>query len=255
MARGSGGESALQKHLRVLHAFDAKVPYLTLTEIAERSGLPKSSVHRLLAELEREGIVERWPDRTYRLGVRLYELASRTPGALGLRETARPFLVQVKSVVHQHTLLAVLAGTDVLYIERFSARDSAINHTIVGGRTPAYASGFGLAMLAHAPAETVRAVVAAGFRPFTERTIRSEAELRATLRRVGANGFVALDGHIHPDSTAIAVPVYGPHGAVYASVGVIVPNDGASPLPLVELLRTASDGITLALERAAAGER
>jgi len=254
VARGSAGETSLQKHLRVLHAFDAKAPYLTLTEIADRAGLARSTAHRLLGELEREGLVERWPDRTYRLGVRLYELASRTPGALGLRETARPFLIGVQSAVRQHTQLAVLAGIDVLYIERFSARESAINHTILGGRTPVHASSFGLAMLAHAPGETVDAVVAAGFVPsFTDRTIRAEAELRATLRRIRSDGFVVLEGHIHPASTGIAVPVYGPHGAVYAAIGVIVPNDGSSPLPHIELLRTASAGITKALERAAAG--
>ncbi len=254
MAHGSAGETALAKHLRVLGAFDARLPSLTLTELAERAGLAKSTAHRLLAELEREGLVERWPDRSYRLGVRLYELASRTPGALGLRETARPFLIHVQSVVHQHTQLAVLAGTDVVYIERFSAKDSAINHTIVGGRTPVTVSSFGLAMLAHAPAETVAAVVAGGFHPFTEHSIRDEGELHAALRRIRADGVAVLPGHIHPDSTGIAVPVWGPHGQVYASVGVIVPNDGASALPHAELLRTASAGITRALERAAAGE-
>ena len=254
MARGSAGETALQKHLRVMNAFDAKAPYLTLTEIAERAGLAMSTAHRLLGELEREGLVERWPDRTYRLGVRLYELATRTPGALGLRETARPYLIHVQSVVRQHTQLAVLAGTDVLYIERFSARESAINHTILGGRTPVHASSFGLAMLAHAPAETVNAVIADGFVPtFTDRTIRSEAELRAVLRHARADGCIVLEGHIHPDSTGIAVPVYGPHGAVYAAVGVIVPND-LPRLPLVELLKTASTAITRALERTAAGQ-
>ncbi len=74
------------------------------------------------------------------------------------------------------------------------------------------------------------------------------------LRRVRADGFAVLEGHIHPDSTGIAVPVYGPHGVVYAAVGVIVPNGGA-PMPHVELLRSASAGITRALERAAAGDR
>ena len=255
MARGSAGETALQKNLRILQAFDAKTPYLTLTEITERAGLPKSTTHRLLAELGREGLVERWTDRTYRLGARLYELASRAPGAFGLREVARPFLIQVQSVVRQHTQLAVLAGTDVLYIERVSARDSAINHTIIGGRIPAYASSFGVAMLAHASDETVQAVASSGFRAFTSATIGSESELRAVLARVQADGCAVLPGHVHPDSTGVAVPVYGPHGAVYAAIGVVVPNDGASPKPIIEILKRASANVTRALVRAMAGER
>jgi len=254
VARQSAGESVLSRHLRVLDAFDAHRPFLTLSELAEGSGLARSTAHRLLAELEAAGLVERWPDRTYRLGARLYELAARSPGALGLREQARPFLLQVQARVRQHTQLAVLAGTDVLYIERFSAKESAINHTILGGRTPAHASAFGLAMLAHAPQEAVRAVIAAGFHRYTERTIRSAGELRATLRRVRAEGHAVTPGHIHPASAGIAVPVLGPHGAVYAAVGVIVPNDGASPLPHVRLLREAAAAITLAQERAIRGD-
>jgi len=248
MARASAGESALHRHLRVLGAFETRHPFLTLREVAGRAGLPPSTAHRLLAELEREGLVERWPeDRTYRLGVRLYELASRTPGALGLRETARPFLAQVHAVVRQHAQLGVLAGTDVLYIERFSARDSAINHTVVGGRIPLHASSIGLAMLAHAGAETVEAVVAAGMRAFTDRTITDAAALRLELRRVRADGFSVTDGHIHPDSRGIAVPVLGPQGRVFGGIGVVVPNDGAPPFPHIEVLREAAAGISRAL--------
>ena len=79
MARGSAGESVLHRHLRVLESFDAWHPFLTLTEIAEAAGIPPSSAHRLIAELEREGLLERLPDRTYRLGVRLANSHSRTP--------------------------------------------------------------------------------------------------------------------------------------------------------------------------------
>jgi len=249
MARGSAGESVLHRHLRVLGAFETRHPFLTLGEVAERSGLPPSTTHRLLAELEREGLVERWPeDRSYRLGVRLYELASRTPGALGLRETARPFLAHVHAVVRQHAQLGVLAGTDVLYIERFSARDSAVNHTVIGGRMPLHASCIGLVMLAHADAETVDAVVASGMRSFTEHTIADERSLRRALSRVRSDGYSVTDGHIHPDSRGIGVPVMGPHGRVYAGIGVVVPNDAASPFPHVEVLREAAAGITRALQ-------
>lgn len=248
MARGSDGESVLHKHLRVLGAFETRHPYLTLGEIAERAGLPRSTTHRLLAELEREGLVERWhEERTYRLGVRLYELASRAPGALGLRETARPFLAHVHAVVRQHAQLGILAGTDVLYIERFSARDSAINHTIVGGRTPLHASCLGLSMLAHADAGVVDAVIASGMHVYTDRTIATPEALRRELARVRANGYSVTDGHIHRESRGIGVPVFGPHGRVYAAIGVVVPNDGTSPLPHIEILREAASGITRAL--------
>ncbi len=250
MARGSAGESVLRKHLRVLEAFDTLRPFLTLTEIADASGLPLSSAHRLVAELEREGLLERMPDRSYRLGVRLWEFASRTPGALGLRELARPWLEAVHSRVRQHTQLGVLAGHDVLFIERMSTRDAVLNATLIGGRIPLPVSSSGLVLLAHAAPGLVDDVIAAGWPAYTPGTLRGGDALRTRLRHVRADGFAVTDGQIHLESRGIAVPVMGPHQVVYAAISVVVANDGTSPQPAIELLTMAAAGITHALEEA-----
>jgi DNA-binding IclR family transcriptional regulator len=243
VARGSAGESVLHRHLRVLESFDAWHPFLTLSEIADAAGIPRSSAHRLIAELEHEGLLERLPDRTYRLGVRLWEFASRTPGAVGLREIARPWLGAVHERVRQHTQLGVLSGRDVLFIDRMSTRDAVVNATLIGGRIPLHASSTGLVLLAHADASVVADVIAGGLRAYTERTIRTGADLQAQLRTVRENGYAMTEGHIHPESRGIAVPVIGPGGTVYAAIGVVVPNDKVSPHPYVELLRRAAAGI------------
>lgn len=250
MARGSDGESVLHKHLRVLQAFDILRPFLTLSEIAEETGLPTSTTHRLVAELEREGLLERTPDRTYRLGVRLWEFAARTPGAVGLRELARPWLEAVHVRVQEHTQLGVLSGHDVLFIERMSTRDAVLNATVIGGRTPLPVSSSGLVLLAHASGGLVDEVAAGRWPRFTPSTIRDGAELRARLRRVRADGFAVTDGHIHLETRGVAVPVFGSRGEVQAAVGVVVPNDGSSPQPLIELLTVAAAGIARALRAA-----
>lgn len=250
MARGSGGESALRRHLRVLEAFNPLRPFLTLTEISHAAGLAPSTAHRLVAQLEEEGLLERLPDRTYRLGVRLWEFASRTPGALGLRELARPWMSGVHARVRQHTQLGVRAGTDVLFIERMSTRDAVINATLIGGRTPLAVSSSGIVLLAHAEPALVDEVVAAGWPRFTGRTLADERSLRAQVRRVRLDGFADLAGHIHEQSRGIAVPVMGPHAVVYAAMGVVVPNDDRAVQPIVELLTVAAAGVTRALEEA-----
>jgi len=243
VARGSAGESVLHRHLRVLESFDAWHPFLTLSEIADAAGVPRSSAHRLIAELEREGLLERLPDRTYRLGVRLWEFASRTPGAVGLREIARPWLGAVHERVRQHTQLGVLSGRDVLFIDRMSTRDAVVNATLIGGRIPLHASSSGLVLLAHADAALVADVIAAGLRTYTPRTIRTGAELRAALRRVREESYAVTEGAIHPESRGVAVPVMGPGGSVYAAIGVVVPNDGVSTHGYAELLHRAATGI------------
>src|SRR5690606_33875311 len=87
-----------------------------------RPGLPVSSTHGIVAELVQHGLLERMPDRSYRVGTRLWEIGSRTPGVLGLREIALPSLHAVQAAVRQHTQLTVRSDLDVLVIERLSAR-------------------------------------------------------------------------------------------------------------------------------------
>ncbi|WES63379.1 IclR family transcriptional regulator [Microbacter sp. GSS18] len=250
MAHRSDGESVLHKHLRVLQAFEIDRPFLTLTEIAEATGLPPTTAHRLVAALEREGMLERAPDRTYQLGIRLWEFAARTPGALGLREIARPWLDEVHARVRQHTQLGVRSRRDVLFIERMSARGATVNATVIGGRFPLAVTSSGLVLLAHAGSAVVDDVVASGWPALTPKTIRTSDELRARLRRVRADGYVVADGHIHPASRGIAVPVQGEGGRVIAAIGVVVPSDGSSAQASIEMLTVAASGIGRAIREA-----
>lgn len=250
MARGSAGESALHRHLRVLDAFDALRPFLTLGEIAATAGMPASTAHRIVAELTAEGLLERMPDRTFRLGVRLWEYASRTPGALGLREVARPWLAAAHAHIGQHVQLGVRAGTDVLFLERMSTPDAVVSATLIGGRIPLHASSVGLVLLAHAPDDVLDQTIAAGLRAYTPFTITTASALRAALRRIRADGFVVAPGHIHVESRGVAVPVRGPDGTVYAAMGAVIPNDDAAQAAVIETLRLAAAGVTRALRSA-----
>jgi DNA-binding IclR family transcriptional regulator len=250
MARGSAGESVLSKHLRVLEAFDALRPFLTLAEISEAAALAPSTAHRLVTELEREGLLERLPDRSYRLGVRLWEFASRTPGALGLRELARPWMNAVHSRVAQHTQLGVLNGLDVLFIERMSTRGAVVNATLIGGRIPLAVSSSGLVLLAHAGDDVVSEVVRVGWSHHTRHTLRDGAALRDRLRKVRVDGYAVLDGHIYEESRGVAVPVLGPQGGVYAALSVVIPVEEVPPAGVIEMLMVAAAGITRSMSDA-----
>ncbi len=247
MARRSGGESVLHKHLRILDAFEPQRPELTLTEIIEVTGLAPSSAHRLVSELQQEGLLERSPERRYRLGTRLWEYASRTPGALGLRELARPWLDAVHVRVRQHTQLAVLRGLEVLFIDRQSTRDAVVNATLIGGRIPLPLSSSGIVLLAHAEPELVERVIATGWPHMTDDTPKDGSELQRILRLAHAHGYAVCDGYIHEQSRGIAVPVMGAYGEPVAALGVVVARNDTSPLGIVELLKGAAHGISQAL--------
>lgn len=250
MAHRSSGESALHRHLRLLEVFDARHPFLTLKELASASGLPMSTTHRLIGELVREGLLEKMPDRSFRLGLRLWEFASRTPGALGLREAARPWLATVQDRVRQHTQLGVPSGHDVVFIERMSARDAVVNATLIGGRMPLYATSSGLVILAYSHLSLLEEVIADGISTMTPYGIATAEELRKRVRRVRAEGVAITDGFIHPDSRGIAVPILSRGNTIVASMSVVVPNDGSDAHPFIEILRWAAVRTGRALEAA-----
>lgn len=250
MARGSLGRSSLSRHLAVLDAFDTDAAFLTLSQISRRSGIPVSTTHRLIADLEEQALVERLDDRTYRLGVRLWELAARTPGALGLRELALPFMQDVHSAVKQHTQLGVLSGSEVLFLERLSTREAVVNTTVVGGRLPLHASSSGIILLAHATTDVQEKYLASNLQRFTEATPHVPASLRTALASAKLWGYVVADGFIHPDARGIAVPVFNTDGSVAAALAVIVANDSSDPAQHIVTLRAASEGISVALRAA-----
>jgi DNA-binding IclR family transcriptional regulator len=236
--------------MQVLGAFDVDAVFLTVSQLSARSGLALATTHRLVAEMEQFGLLERQPDKTYRLGVRLWEIACRTPGALGLREIAKPYLQEVQARVRQHTQLGILEGHEVLFLERLSTRDAVVNVTLVGGRLPLHASSSGLVLLAHSDAAFQDEVLAGSLFRYTEQTVQAPDNLRSLLQQIRADGYACGSGYIHPEARGIAVPVRGVNNVVVASVGVVVPNDDAAVIPFVRLLQAASQAISKDLHAA-----
>src|ERR671916_1024760 len=120
----TAGRSVTARALAVLGAFDSTAPRLTLSEIAERSGTPLSTAHRLLAELTAWGALHRRPDGRYEIGPKLWDLGLLAPVQTELREVAAPFLLDVHTTIRDTVHLAVRDGLSALYVDRISGRDS-----------------------------------------------------------------------------------------------------------------------------------
>jgi len=236
--------SALARHLRILDAFDAGTAFLTLSELAERTELPMTTTHRLVGELVGQRLLEPLPDRTYQLGLRLWELAARTPRAMGLREIAAPMVQLVQNQVQQHTQLGVEGDYDVVYLERVSRPNAVVNATIVGGRISLGASAIGHVLLADRPREILQEVVEAGIRRYTDNTPQTIGELTAVVDRVRKVGYAVAPGFVHPAATGMAAPIYGPDRRVLAGVGVVIPAGGPVNMRIVNLLRSAAHGVS-----------
>jgi DNA-binding IclR family transcriptional regulator len=247
MARGSAGQSVLARVVSVLETFDHDTPTQTVSHIARRSGLPVPTAHRIVAELVEMGLLERGVDRQVRIGVRLWEIASAAPRALGLLEAAMPFMEDLHIATRQHTQLYVLEGREALVIERLSARDAVVNFTRVGGRLPLHASSGGLVLLAHADADLQESFLSATLRAYTPFTPTEPAQVRRILAEIRDRGYVVCDGYIATDVMAVGVPVRSPEGDVIAALSVVVPAANARPMTHVHTLMVASRNISRAL--------
>lgn len=241
-------DSVISRVVRIFETFDQDAPALRVTEIARRADLHVATASRLVEALCRQGWLVRDDDRRVRLGVRLWELASRAAPTRGLREAALPFMEDLHAIVGHHTQLGVLEGKEVLFVERLSAPGAVVNITRVAGRLPLHASSSGLVLLAHAPAELQEEVLAEPMYRYTAETITTAARLRRVLADVRRDGYVLCAGHIHPDATGIAVPLRTSAGEVLAALSVIVPNDGAAAAQ-VPALRAAARGVSRVVSR------
>jgi DNA-binding IclR family transcriptional regulator len=246
MARSPSGDSMVERIVRVLEAFDPDTVSLTIGELADRANLPRSTASRLVEQLVEHGLLRRDASRRIRVGVRMWELASRASPALALREAAMPFMEDLQAVVGQHTQLGVRQGREVLFVERLSARGAVVNITKIAGRLPLHASSAGLVLLANGPQSLQDDVLAAPLRSYTDNTVTDPAELRRVLADVRRQDYALATGVIDPAATGVAVPVRDPSGRVAAALAVVVPNDDLARLN-VGVLRTAARGLERAL--------
>jgi DNA-binding IclR family transcriptional regulator len=151
----------LDRAFALLSAFEDGDEWLGLADLCDRTGLPKSTVHRLAATLVQLGVMTRGPSG-YGLGRRLFELGCRVSNERRLRELAIPYMEELYETTHETVHLAVLDGADVLYLEKLHGRQARPVPTAIGGRVPAACTGLGKAMLAYADRDQAISLVQRG---------------------------------------------------------------------------------------------
>jgi IclR family transcriptional regulator, acetate operon repressor len=238
-----GPNSVLGRAMTLLTAFRPDEVELSLAELVRRTGLAKSTAHRLLGELTTWDLVERTPGGV-RLGMRLFELGSLVPRQRGLREAAAPFLADLFEATHETVHLAILDGIEVVYVQKLDSRGGPKVPSRVGGRLPAHCTGVGKAMLAFSPPSRLDAVLAAGLRRRAPRTVVAPGLLRQELAEIRERG-VALE---HEESTVgitcVAAPVLDANGEALAAVSVTGWVNRIDPARFAPAVRTAAFGVS-----------
>jgi DNA-binding IclR family transcriptional regulator len=228
----------------VLGAFGSEHSAMTLSELSRRTRLPLTTAHRLVGELTRHGLLERDADQRYRIGLRLWEIASTASRAVDLREAALPFLQELYAATRENVQMAVLDDVEVVFLERLSGPESVHIVTRPGSRLPVHASGVGLVLLAHAPIEVQDEVLARPLVRFTRYTVTDARRLRRVLADVRRHGYAISDRQIEPISVSVAAPVRDRAHRVVAAVSVVVAAGRADPRSYVRPVVSAAAAIS-----------
>ncbi|KND33582.1 IclR family transcriptional regulator [Streptomyces acidiscabies] len=230
-------QTAVDKALVLLKSLAEEDGDIGVSELARRARLTKSTAFRLLGILQRNELVER-VGSNYRLGTQLYDMGNRVYGPTPqlLQERLLPYLADLYELTHETVHLAVLRGTEIVYVNKIHGHRVTRSPSRIGARLPAYCTGVGKALLAfdHDAAE---AAVAAGLPAHTEYTLTDPDLLRADLGRIRRDGIAYDRQEVALGLTCVAVPIMGPGGRPVAALSVAGADHRFDPARYAPALR------------------
>jgi DNA-binding IclR family transcriptional regulator len=239
----------------ILSVFERSSEAQTAGQISVRTGIPRSSVHRILSQL----VSARWLMRHedgYALGLRMFEIGSLVAHRSRITSAARPFIHELAERTGQVVHLAVLDQQDVVYLDKVASAfaDRAFAGTLpsrVGGRLPAHCTAVGKALLAYSPLATVSEYLATGLRRRTDASLATPAALEAAIVGIRNSGYATDRDEAVPGVACVAAPIRN-FDEVIAAVSVCGPRDQMRAKDLPPLVMWTAAEISRSLARVAA---
>ncbi|MFT4051488.1 MAG: IclR family transcriptional regulator [Microbacterium sp.] len=217
-------------------------------ELAGRLGVSPSTVHRLITDLEKLGLVGRTPAGSYRLGLEFLRLAWTTTARYPLHEVSTETLSELMEHTGETAFFCVYSEPRRQMMFTLSIESShPLRYTLpLQQWLPLHGGASGLAILAYAPAEIQEEVANGVLEPLTERTIVEAPSLLARLATVREEGYAITHGERIEGAIAIAAPVFG-HSGVIGSIGISLPEgrfNAAKSSTLAHVVRDAAQSLS-----------
>jgi IclR family pca regulon transcriptional regulator len=223
---------SLERGLAVLRVFTARDTSLTISEVAERTGLSRATARRLLLTLRSLGYVE-IDRREFSLTPAVLELVKPFVGPIDPWGFAKPYLQSLTDRLSESASVAVLDGDDILYVARTPTRRLMTLNVTVGSRLPAHATSKGRVLLAFLPeAELAAYFRRSALQPYTDSTVVGEDELRTILGQVHEQGWAIVDQQLEEGLCSVAAPIVNPDGRVSAALSVCAHAGRVDPATL-----------------------
>ncbi len=238
---------SLDRAIEVLEVLSEEQEGLNLTELTRRTGIPKSTLYRILMTLRsRECVFFNEDRKTYRLGLRLWELGSAYLDQSDLYSMAIPYMKELAETCRESIFLGVMHGGEVTYVRRMESPESVMAVQKLGQRAPAYCTATGRAMLAFMPERDIgRILDAQELEAFSPKTDTDPARLRSALARVREEGMAVVDGEYNPQLLCVAAPVRDATHQAVAAITVAMLSAQSSDTRVQE----AADNVRLVARR------
>jgi DNA-binding IclR family transcriptional regulator len=242
--RRAPGRHVTSRALELLGTFDVEHQYLTLSQMAARAKMPPATAHRLAADLEAWGALQRDHLHRYQIGTRLWEVGQLAPIPTRLREIALPYMQDMYEKCKENIHFAVRNGLEVLYLAKLSGHQSISILSREGSRLPMHSTGVGKALLAFSSAEIIETYCAQPLKRCTQHTIAEPQRLRRELALTRDRGFSLTKEEMTLGSCSVAVPVFDAGNAVVAGFGIVVHSINQNLSHFAPLLRDMADEIS-----------
>lgn len=213
---------ALAKGLAVIESFNSQAAAMTLSEVAKRTGMSRGTARRLLHTLVELGYVG-FDGKLFSLRPRVLNLGFAYLYSHDIWQLAQPYMVEVVEKLHESCSLAVLDGSDIVYVARVPTSERIMSINLgLGSRLPALHTSMGRVMLAFRGGAEVQALLkrVSPCRQYTPRTVTDVRELTAELERVRKQGWALVDQELEVGLRSLAVPIFDFNGCAVAALNI-----------------------------------
>jgi len=211
---------AIHRAFQVIELLAASHSGFSLAEVSRQTGIPKSSLFRILAALEQHAIVLQDHERKiFRLGMKLLDWGNAALEKIDLKTIVHPHLIRMANETRESYYLAILDGNEVIIIDRADTPEIWSMVARLGARSPVHATASGQVLIADLAEEHLDHMLQqTGMKKFTPKTITSEARLKRRLRQIQRDGFSVADAEYKLDLCAISVPIHDHNAKVVAAL-------------------------------------
>jgi IclR family pca regulon transcriptional regulator len=206
--------------LQVVRSFSAQAPRQTLSEVAERAGLTRAGARRILLTLQTLGYVE-GDGKWFQLTPRILDLGFAYLSSMPIWNLAEPVVEALVERVKESSSVAVLDGTDIVYVMRVPTHKIMKISLGIGSRLPAFCTSLGRVLLSGLEDdEIVRRLAQSPRTALTRHTVTDAVTLLKRVQQVRRQGWCVVDQELEEGLISVAAPIHGPDGRMSAAINL-----------------------------------